>query len=146
SGGCVGCSLEEVAGIVDAAASDQVRVCFDTQHAFASGYDLRDAGGIARTLDDFERLIGFERLALVHANDSRRELGSNVDRHANIGDGAIGSEGFRLLLTDARLRRVPWLLEVPGAESSGPDMAAVNALRECAGREPLTSPAAAAAR
>jgi deoxyribonuclease-4 len=135
SGGCVGCSLEEVAGIVEAAESDQVRVCFDTQHAFASGYDLRDAEGIARTLDEFERLIGFERLALVHANDSRRELGSNVDRHANIGDGEIGMEGFELLLTDARLRAVPWLLEVPGSENAGPDLASINTLRHCASRQ-----------
>jgi len=143
SGGCVGCSLEEVAGIVEAAASEQVRVCFDTQHAFASGYDLRDAAGIAHTLGDFERLIGFDRLALVHANDSRRELGSNVDRHANIGDGEIGVEGFRLLLADERLRALPWLLEVPGAENAGPDAGSINALRECAGRELVAVPATA---
>lgn len=144
SGGCVGCGLEEVAKIVDAAASDRVAVCFDTQHAFASGYDLRDADGVAATLREFERLIGFERLALVHANDSRRELGSAVDRHASIGDGEIGLEGFRLLLQDQRLRRVPWILEVPGDTDQGPDLPNVNRLRACAGRPPVAAAVEAA--
>lgn len=138
SGGCIGCSLEEVARIVEAAGSAQVRVCFDTQHAFASGYDVRSDAGMRHTLDEFERLIGFERLTLVHANDSRRELGSNVDRHANIGEGEIGADAFTLMLHDARLRRVPWLLEVPGDGLSGPDLANMNRLRACAGREPVS--------
>ncbi|MGA3185112.1 MAG: deoxyribonuclease IV [Candidatus Dormibacteria bacterium] len=132
SGGCVGRSFEEVARIVEATASDRVGVCLDTQHAFASGYDVRDAGGVARTLDDFDRLIGFERLGLVHANDSARALGSNADRHANIGDGEIGAAGFRLLLADPRMRRVPWVLEVPGPERKGPDRGQVSLLRELA--------------
>jgi deoxyribonuclease-4 len=136
SGGCVGCSLEEVAQIVDAADAARVRVCFDTQHAFASGYDLRAAEGISRTLDDFERLIGFDRLALLHANDSRRELGSNVDRHANIGDGKIGEAAFGLLARDERLRRVPWILEVPGGANQGPDASSINRLRAAVGRAP----------
>lgn len=143
SGGCVGCSLEEVARIVDAAASDRVAVCFDTQHAFASGYDVRDAAGVAATLSEFDRLIGFERLALVHANDSRRELGSAVDRHASIGDGEIGLDGFRMLLADQRLRRVPWILEVPGDTGEGPDLPNINRLRACAGRPPVSAIAAA---
>ena len=133
SGRCVGRSFEEVAGIVEAAASERVGVCLDTQHAFASGYDLRDPDGVARTLDDFDRLIGFERLGLVHANDSARALGSNADRHANIGEGEIGATGFRLLLADARMRRVPWVLEVPGPERKGPDARQVSLLRELAG-------------
>jgi deoxyribonuclease-4 len=136
SGGCIGCGLEEIAAIVEAADSDQVRVCFDTQHAFASGYELRTPDGIKRTLDDFDRLIGFDRLALVHANDSRREFASNVDRHANIGEGEIGIAAFKWLLQEERLRRVPWLLEVPGDNDSGPDLANVNRLRALAGREP----------
>ena len=137
SGGCVGCSFEEVARIVEATGSDRVAVCFDTQHAFASGYDLRTEEGVQHTLDEFSRLIGFDRLELVHANDSRRELGSNVDRHENIGEGAIGIDGFRFLLQDERLRAVPWLLEVPGALQEGPDTVNINRLRECAGRSPL---------
>ncbi|MGD1052525.1 MAG: deoxyribonuclease IV [Candidatus Dormibacteria bacterium] len=136
SGGCVGRSFEEVARIVEATASDRVGVCLDTQHAFASGYDLRDPSGVARTLDEFGRLIGFERLGLVHANDSARALGSNADRHANIGEGEIGAAGFRLLLGDPRMRRVPWVLEVPGPERKGPDIGQVGLLRELAGGQP----------
>jgi deoxyribonuclease-4 len=136
SGGCVGRSFEEVARIVEAAASDRVGVCLDTQHAFASGYDVRDLSGVARTLDDFDRLIGFERLGLVHANDSARALGSNADRHANIGEGEIGAAGFRVLLADPRMRRVPWVLEVPGPERKGPDIRQVSLLRELAGLQP----------
>jgi deoxyribonuclease-4 len=135
SGGCVGRSFEEMARIVDAAASDRVGVCLDTQHAFASGYDVRNVGGVARTLDDFDRLIGFERLGLVHANDSARALGSNADRHANIGEGEIGAAGFRILLRDPRMRRVPWVLEVPGHERKGPDLRQVSLLRELAGAQ-----------
>ncbi|HYL70797.1 MAG TPA: deoxyribonuclease IV, partial [Candidatus Dormibacteraeota bacterium] len=114
SGGCVGRGFEEISRIVEASGSRQVGVCFDTQHAFASGYELRTDAGVERTLDEIAGLVGFERLALVHANDSRRELGSNVDRHANIGEGEIGEAAFTRLLQDERLRQVPWLLEVPG--------------------------------
>jgi deoxyribonuclease-4 len=133
SGGCVGRSFEEVARIVEAASSDRVGVCLDTQHAFASGYEFRDPASAARTLDDFDRLIGFERLGLVHANDSARALGSNADRHANIGEGEIGAAGFRILLSDPRMRLVPWVLEVPGDERKGPDIRQVSLLRELAG-------------
>jgi deoxyribonuclease IV len=133
SGGCVGCSLEEVGRIIETAnAGERVRACLDTQHAFASGYEIRTADGVAHLLNEVDRQFGFERLALVHANDSRRELGSGVDRHANIGEGEIGQEAFRILLRDERLRRLPWLLEVPG-DGSGPDAANINRLRECAG-------------
>jgi deoxyribonuclease-4 len=133
SGRCVGRSFEEVARIVEAAASDRVGVCLDTQHAFASGYDLRDASGVARTLEEFDRLIGFEQLGLVHANDSARALGSHADRHANLGEGEIGTAGFRALLADPRVRRVPWVLEVPGPERKGPDIRQVSLLRALAG-------------
>jgi len=103
-----------------AAASDRVGVCLDTQHAFASGYDVRDPSGVARTLDDFSRLIGFQRLGLVHANDSARALGSNADRHANIGEGEIGEDGFRILLGDPRMRRVPLGSRGARAGAKGP--------------------------
>ena len=136
SGGCVGRSFEEVARVVEAAGSERVGVCLDTQHAFASGYELRDAEGVARTLAEFGRLVGFQRLGLVHVNDSARALGSNADRHANLGEGEIGTAAFRLLLRDPRLCRVPWVLEVPGHERKGPDRQQVELLRDLAGRGP----------
>ena len=136
SGGCVGCSFEELGRIVDAVGSDRVGVCLDTQHMFASGYDLRTPEQVAASLERFAADVGFERLELVHANDSRTPLGSHADRHANIGEGHIGLEGFSLLLADERLRTVPWLLEVPGTDRQGPDLANINRLRACAGLPP----------
>jgi deoxyribonuclease-4 len=139
-GGCVGCSFDEVARIVDAVASDRVGVCLDTAHAFANGYDLHTAAGIDDAIRRFDDTVGLDRLVLIHANDSRAEFQSNVDRHANIGDGFIGSEGFRTLLNDARMKDLPFILEVPGEEKRGPDLVNVNRLRELAGLAPVTPP------
>lgn len=139
-GGCVGCSFDEVARIVDAVQDDRVAVCLDTAHAFANGYDLRTAEGVDAAIARFDETVGLDRLCLVHANDSRAEFMSNVDRHANIGDGFIGTEGFGHLLNDARLRHLPFVLEVPGELKQGPDLVNVNRLRALAGLEPATAP------
>jgi deoxyribonuclease-4 len=139
-GGCVGCTFDEVGRIVEAAGSDRVHVCLDTAHAFANGYELRTPDGIDAALHRFDETIGLSRLAAIHANDSRAEFQSNVDRHANIGDGFIGEEAFGLMLNDPRLRDVPWILEVPGLEKRGPDLWNVNKLRTLAGLEPVTPP------
>ena len=133
SGGCVGCNFAELGRIVDAVGSDRVGVCLDTQHMFASGYDVRTREQVTSTLDRFGEDVGFHRLALVHANDSRKPLGSNVDRHANIGEGEMGLDAFRRLFDDGRLNSVPWLIEVPGEEHRGPDLDNINRLRACAG-------------
>jgi deoxyribonuclease-4 len=139
-GGCVGCSFDEVARIVDAVASDRVGVCLDTAHAFANGYDLHNAAGIDDAIRRFDDTVGLDRLVLIHANDSRAEFQSNVDRHANIGDGFIGTEAFGVMLHDARLQNLGWVLEVPGEEKQGPDLVNVNRLRVLAGLEPATPP------
>jgi deoxyribonuclease IV len=143
-GGCVGCSFDEVARIVDAVQSDRVGVCLDTAHAFANGYDLRTAEGIDAAITRFDDTVGLDRLCVIHANDSRAEFQSNVDRHANIGDGFIGGEAFGILLHDRRLRDLPWILEVPGELKQGPDLVNVNRLRTLAGLEPVTPPEGAA--
>lgn len=138
-GGCVGCRFEEVGAILGVAGDDpRLGVCLDTCHAFANGYDVRTAAGVRDTLRDFETAVGFDRLVLVHANDSREELGANRDRHANIGEGLIGTQGFAMLMADERMRAVPWVLEVPG-EGQGPDLANVNRLRELAGLGPAVA-------
>ena len=138
-GGCVGCRFEEIGAILDVAGDDpRLGVCLDTCHSFANGYDIRTPAGVRSTIDEFESAVGFDRLVLVHANDSREELGANRDRHANIGEGLIGTAGFGMLLADPRLRRVPWVLEVPG-EGQGPDLANVNRLRELAGLGPAVA-------
>ena len=138
-GGCVGCRFEEVGAILDVAGDDpRLGVCLDTCHSFANGYDIRTPAGVRSTVDDFQSAVGIDRLVLVHANDSREELGANRDRHANIGEGLIGAAGFGMLLEDPRLRGVPWVLEVPG-EGQGPDLANVNRLRELAGLAPAVA-------
>jgi deoxyribonuclease-4 len=131
-GGCVGARFEELRSMMDAVGDPRVAVCFDTCHAFASGYDERTPEAATATLDEWERVIGLEKLEVVHCNDSQTGLGSNRDRHANIGRGEIGEEGFRALLHDPRLRDVPFILEVPGFDGKGPDVANLEILRRLA--------------
>jgi deoxyribonuclease-4 len=96
-------------GIVEA---DRVGVCFDTCHAFAAGYDLRTKVNVEATIDEFDRILGLERLKLVHLNDSKGGLNSRIDRHEHIGLGKIGEEGFRNILK-SRLGQLPLILETP---------------------------------
>jgi deoxyribonuclease-4 len=130
-GGCVGARFEEVRTLLDAVDDPRAGVCFDTCHAFASGYDLRTVETARATFDEWHRVVGIERLEAVHANDSLTGLGSNRDRHANIGQGEIGEDGFRALLHDPRLQDKPFILEVPGS-GDGPDKANLDELRRLA--------------
>jgi len=90
-------------------------VCFDTCHAFAAGYDFRDAHGYKAMWKEFDSLIGLDKLKAIHINDSKKELGSRVDRHENIGEGKIGLPAFKLLMNDKHLAHVPKILETPRA-------------------------------
>lgn len=133
-GGCVGARFEEVRALLDAVDDPRAGVCFDTCHAFASGYDLRTPEAARATLDEWDRVVGIDRLAAIHCNDSQTGLGSNRDRHANIGQGEIGEAGFAALLSDPRLAEVPFVLEVPGIDGDGPDAANLEVLKRLAGR------------
>ena len=117
----MGASFEEIGRLIKAAGSDQVKVCLDTEHTFAAGYNLADTEGIESSMDEFDREIGLDRLVVVHANDAKVEFGSGVDRHENIGEGYIGIEGFEVIMGHPAFRDVPFLLEVPGFEKKGPD-------------------------
>jgi deoxyribonuclease-4 len=120
-GQCLGHRFEQIAFILnDVGETDRLGICLDTCHLFAAGYDLRDAESYQRTMTELDELVGLHRVRLVHANDSKRELGSRVDRHANIGEGHLGLEAFRLLLTDPRLAHVPVVLETPKAGDMDP--------------------------
>src|SRR5262252_1509111 len=131
-GGCVGARFEEIKQMLDALDNDpRLAVCFDTCHAFASGYDERTKADVKKTIDELDRVIGLKRVPVIHANDSVTGLGSNRDRHANIGEGQIGAEGFRALLHEPRLAKLPFILEVPGA-GGGPDAEQVATLRRLA--------------
>lgn len=131
-GKCLGYRFEQIAYVLEALDRDpRVGVCVDTCHLFAAGYDLRDAESYTATMAEFDRLIGLDRIRMVHANDSKKELGSRVDRHEAIGKGHIGPEAFRLLLTDPRLLNVPIILETPKEGEMDPVNLA--ALRRAAG-------------
>ncbi len=94
----------------------RVGVCVDTCHIFAAGYDIRDAEGYEKTFAEFDRLVGIDRIKLIHCNDSKKALGTRVDRHEHIGKGEIGIEAFRCLVNDDRFARVPILVETPEAD------------------------------
>ena len=112
----------------------RVGVCFDSCHAHAAGYDLATADGYARTMAAFDREVGFDRLFAFHLNDSMKGCGSRVDRHAHIGEGAIGRDGFARLVRDERFVHLPMVLETPKGDD-GEEMDRVNLalLRELAG-------------
>ncbi len=117
----------------DLARDERLGVCLDTAHAFASGYDVRSAAGVDRLVTELDQAVGFERLRLVHANDSKAGLGSALDRHTNIGAGQIGELGFARMIGERALSAVPWVLEVPGVGGKGPDARNVRLLRRLAG-------------
>lgn len=113
--GTVGATFDELAQIIARIGDrSKIGVCLDTQHAFASGYQLNTV------LDKFDKIIGLKYLSVVHFNDSKTEFNSHVDRHANLGDGYIGLENLKLFANDKRLTSIPLILEVPGLDHSGP--------------------------
>jgi deoxyribonuclease IV len=118
-GSCLGYRFDQIGQIMDATKeNDRLRVCFDTEHAFAAGYDIRTQEGYERTFAEFNEVIGIDRLAAFHLNDSKKEFNSRVDRHDHIGKGHLGVEAFRLLLNDKRFWGLPMCLETP----KGPDL------------------------
>jgi deoxyribonuclease-4 len=139
AGAVLGARFEEVGWILGRlgrarrALRTSVGVCFDTCHAFASGYDLRTPGAVDVTLAEFDRHVGLERLWLVHANDSKMELGGKRDRHEHIGKGHIGRAGFAALVAHPRLQGLGFYLELP-PESVKPDLALLKRLRAAASR------------
>lgn len=128
-GNHIAARFEEIARMMEGVASPRVKVCLDTQHLFAAGYPVTDPEGLDRTLREFDRLIGLPQLVVVHANDSQPPFASGVDRHANIGEGHIGEEGFAVMLAHPAFREVPFILEVPGADGKGPDKPNVDRLK-----------------
>jgi len=134
-GSCLGWKLEQLAAIIKATKKPaKLHVCVDTCHAFAAGYDLRDAKCYKSFWRQFDELLGLDRLVAIHLNDSKRELGSRVDRHEHIGRGQLGAEAFRHLLKDKRFLRVPMYLETAKGTENGESLDVMNlrTLRELA--------------
>lgn len=116
-GTSIGYKFEYLASIIDGVEDkSRIGICIDTCHAFAAGYDMSTEEGYQRMVEEFGQTIGFEYLKGMHLNDSKKELGSRVDRHDNIGEGHIGLKGFELLMQDDRFDDIPMILETPNTE------------------------------
>ncbi len=115
TGGTLGRSFEELATLIElAGAQKRLGVCLDSCHLFASGYDVRTRESVAKVIDEFDKVVGCDRLGVLHVNDSMTELGSNRDRHANLGDGEIGVEGMIAFLSEPRFEGLATIFEGPG--------------------------------
>ncbi len=115
-------TLEEISKVTRGIKDERFAICFDTAHAFEAGIiQYLDSVEVKKFFSDWDKLIGLEKLDVIHANDSKTDFRSNHDRHENIGAGKIGSGGFRHLTGEKRLQNKIWILEVPGADDSGPD-------------------------
>ncbi len=129
-GSSLGSSFEEINYIISSSRyGGAMGVCYDTCHGFAAGFDIRDAEAFTHTFSLFDRHIGLDRLKFFHLNDSKRELGSRVDRHEHIGQGKIGLEGFRLLLNTPLFRNHPMVLETPKGKDLKEDKENMKVLR-----------------
>ncbi len=116
----LGYTFEQLRAMIEGVqAPERLGVCFDTAHAFAAGYELRDRESYETTWSAFDAVLGLDRLRAIHLNDSKKGLGSRVDRHEHIGKGLLGLEPFRFLVNDERFRGLPMVLET----DKGPDLA-----------------------
>ncbi|MBW6440951.1 deoxyribonuclease IV [Patescibacteria group bacterium] len=133
AGEIMGDSFEEIAYFIKKAEKglekNKLGVCFDTAHAFASGYDLRNKKVVQETFAEFEKIIGFQRLGLIHLNDSMAEFNSHKDRHDNIGCGKIGREGFEAILQNERIKEMDFILETPN-DKTEEDLVILKKLRK----------------
>ncbi len=129
-GTTLGCTFEQIAEIIDMV-EDKARmtVCIDTAHVFAAGYNIRDGNEYKKVIKDFDSIIGLDRLKCFHMNDSKKALGTRVDRHEHIGKGYIGLEGFSNIMNDIKLLKVPKILETPKGKDMKEDIENLEILR-----------------
>ena len=126
-GSNLGWHFEQLAEMLDGVRkAERLGVCVDTCHIFAAGYPLETADEYDQTIQDFDGLVGIDRIAAFHLNDSKRERGSRVDRHEHIGQGYLGLEPFRHLMNDRRLETIPMYLETPKGTQDNEDLDRVN--------------------
>jgi deoxyribonuclease IV len=129
AGGTIGRSVDELATIVDRLGRHpRLGICLDTCHLWVSGYDVTDRDAVDTLLEEVEAKIGLDRLRALHVNDARDALGSNRDRHANIGDGVLGDK-LAAMLGHPAIRSLPAVMEVPGPDDHGPDAAEIAKLK-----------------
>lgn len=129
-GSCLGCTFEELGRIIDAVDDRRrVGICVDTCHIFAAGYEIRTPDGYEKMVEEVDRFVGIDNVGVFHLNDSKKALGSRVDRHQHIGEGELGLEPFRLLLNDPRFAKIPKLLETPKTIETESDQRNIATLR-----------------
>jgi deoxyribonuclease-4 len=129
-GSCLGCTFEELGHILRTVDDpSRIGVCVDTCHIFAAGYELRTRDGYEKSMEELERHVGVENVGAFHLNDSKKPLGSRVDRHEHIGEGELGLEAFRFVVNDARFKRIPKLLETPKTIETESDRKNIGLLR-----------------
>jgi deoxyribonuclease-4 len=127
AGGTLGRTFEELATLIEGAGGGpRLGACLDSCHLLASGYDIRTEEGLSDVLDEFDRLVGLDRLGSLHVNDSMTELGSNRDRHANLGDGELGRAGIGAFLSEPRFEGLACVFEGPGASGKAVDRADID--------------------
>ena len=127
SGGTLGRTFEELARMIDGAGGGpRLGACLDSCHLLASGYDIRTPEKLASVIDEFDRVVGCERLGSLHVNDSKTPLGSNVDRHINLGEGELGKKGCAAFLSEPRFEGLPCVFEGPGAAGKAVDKADID--------------------
>lgn len=129
-GSNVGYTFEQLRAIIDGSKfPDRFAICYDTCHTFAAGYDITTPKGYEQVFSEFDRILGLELLQCFHLNDSKKGLNCRVDRHEHIGQGAMGIEGFRLLMNDPRFAKVPKILETPKGDNDEMDIGNLKLLR-----------------
>ncbi len=126
----LGYTFEQIKNIIDKVEDkNRISVCIDTAHIFAAGYDISNKETYEKVISDFDEIIGLEYLQCFHMNDSKKELGSKVDRHEHIGQGFIGLEGFRNIMNDKRLEHIPKILETPKGKEQLEDLENLKVLK-----------------
>ncbi len=129
-GTAIGYRFEQIRSIIDAVQDKgRMAVCVDTCHVFAAGYDIATKAGYEQTFEEFDAIIGLDRLVAFHVNDSKRERGSRLDRHEHIGKGTIGLTGFEFLMNDERFRTIPKILETDKGPAMNEDIENMRVLR-----------------
>ena len=134
-GSCIGHRFEHIAHIIaNVREPDRLRVCLDTAHLFAAGYEIDSESGAKKTFQEFDRVVGRNRLVAIHVNDSKTGLGSRVDRHEHIGKGRIGLHAFRFIMRSPRFHKIPKVLETPKGEDLAEDVVNLKTLRAFANK------------
>jgi len=126
----IGQTIDQLAEIIEDVGSERIRVCLDTCHLHAAGYDLSANKLFDNFIEDFDEKIGLKKLAVVHMNDSKDHLGDLRDRHDNIGEGNVSIEVFRNFLNNPRTKHIPFIIETPGFDKKGPDKQNIDILKK----------------